>query len=336
MSTEKEDMLLPDSYIEVPKSIGKYNVMHTISKGKSSVVVYAVDKKTNENVAIKIFVRNEITKQNMMSYFENELRLSSRFNHPNIVRVLEIIYEEEYIMIVMEYLPNGDLTSLLHRSTKLSIEEMMKITYEILLGLDYLHKRGISHRNLSPDNVLFDKFNTPKLIDFGLSKENSSIVHTMCGTPRYIAPEVILSRNYDGRKADIWSFGVLLHLLVCGTLPWSNSSEAQYVKAIQDSKLQINIEPKGIMGSLITKSLVIDPLLRASSEELLSCLDMKNHKKIIMARFVSERRTSSGSILPKLNLSNGIPCFSRSRLIHDKVIGKLPQNIKQPKNLRDV
>lgn len=335
MTAENDPFLLPDR-IQIPNTIGRFKVSHTLHKGKSSVVVFAKDEKVNECVAIKLVKRDEVVKQNMLPYFENELRLSSRFDHPNIVKVHDILYTDDYIMIVMDYLPNGDLRQLLSKNTLLPFDDQLRIIYEILQGLDYLHKRGISHRNISPENILFDKNMTPKLIDFGWSKENSASMHTMCGTPLFIAPEIVLSKNYDGRKADIWSFGVLTHLIASGNFPWNDISEAQYLKIIQEENVEINIEPKGIIGTLIKKALTIDPNQRSTAEALLATLGTTNNsKKIVMSKVQNQKRTASGSFLPRLNVVPPSPVFMRSRLIHDKVVCKIP-HCSRSKNHRDV
>ncbi|KAI5510762.1 protein kinase protein, partial [Trichomonas vaginalis G3] len=178
-------------HIRIPSSVGRYKILRQIGKGGFAVVVQAVDTKTNQFVAIKIVSRQEIQRQNNMIYLENELRLCSRFDHPSIVKVFDIIYEEDIIMIVMEYFQNGDLQSLISHGIRLSFEECIRISYQILEGLTYLHKRGISHRDIKPENILFDDAYNPKLVDFGLAKENSDALSTYCGTAWYIAPEIV-------------------------------------------------------------------------------------------------------------------------------------------------
>ena len=204
------------NHIRIPSSVGRYRILRQIGKGGFAVVVQAVDTKTNQFVAIKIVSRQEIQRQNNMIYLENELRLCSRFDHPSIVKVFDIIYEEDIIMIVMEYFHNGDLQSLISQGILLSFDECVRISYKILDALAYLHKRGICHRDIKPGNILFDDSFNPKLIDFGLAKENADVLSTYCGTLWYIAPEIVKNSEYDGRKADIWAFGVTLHLLSTG------------------------------------------------------------------------------------------------------------------------
>ncbi|EAX91244.1 CAMK family protein kinase [Trichomonas vaginalis G3] len=252
------------SKITIPNYIGHYKVIKTIGKGGFAVVVLAIDTRNQQKVAIKIIDRKEVEKQELLTYLENELRLSARFDHPNIVKVYDILYDPERIMIIMEYVPNGDLQTLIFRGISFTLEEQLNICYEILQALQYLHHRGISHRDLKPENILFDLKFHPKIIDFGLSKEKCEKLHTYCGTTLYMAPEVILCDTYDGSKADVWAFGVTAHILAAQAFPWGLKSEAQYLKCIQMQDISIDVIPKGIIGLIISKSLIFDPAQRAN------------------------------------------------------------------------
>ncbi|EAX89733.1 CAMK family protein kinase [Trichomonas vaginalis G3] len=205
------------SRIRIPSHIGKYTITKLIGKGGFAVVVLAVNDQTHQQVAIKICDRVQIQENNILAYLEAELRLSMRFNHPNIAKTYEVIYEPDIILIVMEYFPNGDLQSLLTHGVKFTTQEQIKIAIGVLNGLNYLHQRGISHRDIKPENIVFDEKLNPKIIDFGLSKEDSSNLYTFCGTPYYVAPEMITSHSYNGMKADIWAFGITLHCLATGS-----------------------------------------------------------------------------------------------------------------------
>lgn len=288
--------------VRVPDVIGKYRVVRTIGKGGFAVVVLGVNPKTEKQVAIKIIFREEVTKRNLMQYLENELRLSTRFDHPNVCKVLDVIYEEDIIMVVMEYFKNGDLQSMLSNGVNFTYEQKCKISFDILQGINYLHKRGISHRDIKPENVLLDDDFTPKLIDFGLAKENGTSLHTYCGTPFYMAPEVIISDTYDGIKADIWAFGVTVHVLSTGKFPWYVKNDVQLIRELQANKLELIIEPTGVLGTLISKCLVFDSKKRSSSSDLLTLLENYDYQPIqVIHKSLFTKKTSTDLILPHLS-----------------------------------
>lgn len=295
------------SSIIVPKFIGKYKVIKTLGKGGFAVVVLAEDIKTGENVAIKIVDRKEIANHKMLLFLENELRLSQRFHHPNIVEVYDIIYQENVINIVMEYLHNGDLQSLLERGMCFAEDEQIIIAYKILDAMHYLHQRGISHRDIKPENILFDSQLNPKLIDFGLSRENASALSTFCGTAFYMAPELVNCDVYDGRKSDIWAFGITAHVLAAQRFPWTRRSEVQMIKDLQENKLELIIEDVGLMTDIIKKCLVMNPKERMSTLELMGYIEQKAKLPINVSKSdaplpkIHERSTYQGPSLPKLH-----------------------------------
>lgn len=299
--------------IVIPNKIGKYQVQKIIGKGGFAVVVLAIDPKTKTNYAIKIVSREELVKQNLLFYFENELRLCSRFNHPSIVKVHEIIYGEESIMIVMDYLPNGDIQSILAKGIRFSYEEQFRVATQILEALQYLHQRGISHRDIKPENILFDSNMDAKLIDFGLSKENASSLHTYCGTPFYMAPELISNDTYDGKKADIWAFGIVMHIMSTGHFPWTPRSEVQLLKELSSKSIELEIEPMGTIGLLIKNSLVFDHNKRATADELLAEINKNLTRKACMSKISYQPRKNYEAVLPKLTIRNSSTNFTKIR-----------------------
>lgn len=318
---------LPPSYpneedmdFDIPTKIGRYKVEKIVGRGGYAIVVKAIHEQTKEVRAIKILNREEISKSNTLAYVENELRLCSKINHPNIVKVYDIIFQEDLIMIIMEYLPNGDLQSPVEKGIKFTIERQIQVAYEILKALNYLHSRGISPRDVKPQNILFDECMTPKLIDFGLSKENPSHLHTYCGTPLYMAPEVIEGKEYDGRKSDIWTYGVTIHVLATFQFPWNVKNDAALIKSIQKHALELNIEPQGVIGELIRKTLIFDPAKRPTSEELLQFLETKRPVKPSSQSVNFDKRFVIEQFLPRLHLRQKQKFYVRERKIGIKPI----------------
>ena len=314
---------LPSCGIRIPPIIGNYHVTKIIGRGGFAVVVLAYDPKTLQKVAIKIIDREQTTKQDIVSFLESELRLCIRFNHPNIIKVHDIIYEKDIIMIIMDYLKNGDLQSLLNRGIHFTVEEQVRITQQILEGLQYLHQRGIAHHDIKPENILFDAEMNPKLIDFGLSMENSKESHAYCGTPLYMSPEIVNTSTYDGMKSDIWALGVTLHLMSTGHYPWDERTSQQHLKDIEHNRLQLFVEARGIIGSVIKNCLVFEAKDRASVSDLLKIIDAYNNKKTVINKANSQSKPLTGLInssLPRLVPRNNTPLFTKSRVPQNKFI----------------
>ncbi|EAY04111.1 CAMK family protein kinase [Trichomonas vaginalis G3] len=210
----------------------------------------------------------------------------------------------------MEYMLNGDLQSMLEADVHFTFEEQLRFAFHILQALYYLHSRGISHRDLKPENILFDQNFNPKIADFGLSRENSSNLCTFCGSPAFMAPEVIQETEYDGRKADMWAFGVTLNILVSRRYPWKNiSNEMQFIHAIKHNKLEIEIDQHAIIGDLLTNSLVIDPNARATSSYLLDLIANRQKNKCFISKLDFQRKEYQGQFLPPLYIKNNMSSF---------------------------
>lgn len=303
---------------QIPDEISKYKVIQVLGNGGFGYVVLAQDQKTQDYAAIKIIKREEVLKENRMRYLENELRLSQRFNHPNIVQVLDIIYEKDVIYIVMEYLSNGSLQLLLTKGYRFSFEEQMRISCGILQAIHYLHQQGISHRDIKPENILFDDDMNPKLIDFGLSKENSSSLRTYCGTPFFIAPEVIVSDKYDGRKADLWAYGVTMHIMATGHFPYQVKSETQLIRDIERNQLDMYIEPKGTIGFLIENTLQIDASKRLTTAQLLRFLEEQPMSQSYVGK--SAQRAGKEASLPHLQTKMNYRGVIKNRLQSERTI----------------
>lgn len=304
--------------IQIPEHINGYKVLKVIGKGGYAVVVLASEVKTGKRYAIKIINRHEIIKSKMFLYLENEIRLSSRFDHPNIVKVYNIIYEEDIIMIIMDYCPSGDLESFLTQGFRFTIEEQLKIAYQILDALNYLHKRGISHRDIKPGNILFDENMNAKLIDFGMSKEKSSSMKTLCGTPFFMAPETVTSKSYDGCKADIWSFGVTLHVLSAFCYPFAAETPNKFVHDVKKNQLDFRIVSPGLIGTIVKYALTLEPKERPTAEDLMNFIQKGSEKFILNSRSdLAQIITRPNSSLPRLSY---IKHIANDRIIVDNAV----------------
>ncbi|RLN21763.1 hypothetical protein C2845_PM07G23670 [Panicum miliaceum] len=155
-----------------------------------------------------------------------------RVHHPNVVRLHEVMATRSRIYFVMEYAAGGELFDRLAQSTRLPEPVARRYFQQLIRAIEFCHSRGVYHRDLKPENLLLDARGDLKISNFGLSAlqdagarlRGDGLLHTACGTPAYVAPEVLLKCGYDGAKADIWSCGVILFVLLVGYLPFNDTS----------------------------------------------------------------------------------------------------------------
>nr|XP_048333706.1 CBL-interacting serine/threonine-protein kinase 21 isoform X2 [Ziziphus jujuba var. spinosa] len=221
-------------------SIGKYRLGRTIGEGTFAKVKLAVDTTNGQYVAIKIIDKHMVMESNLRSQVQREIRTMKLLHHPNIVRITEVIGTKTKIYIVMEYVSGGQLSDKLSYAKSLSEAEARKVFQQLIDAVDYCHNKGVYHRDLKPENLLLDSKGNVKVSDFGLSAlhKPGNLLSTACGSPSYVAPELLLSKGYDGAAADIWSCGVILFELLSGYLPFDDRNLINlYKKEIKDTKV---------------------------------------------------------------------------------------------------
>ena len=257
--------------IEIPERFGPYKTVRVLGRGAFGAVVKAIDQRCDAYVAAKIVDRNQLIELDVFKHFEHETRILSSINHPNIVRIREIIYLEKYIIIIMDMCKCGDLFDHLSRNYKVSVADAYHILIQLVSALAYLHKRGIAHRDIKPENVVFDMNLSAKLIDFGVCCQTHSLASSFVGTDFFIAPEIISQPKYDPKKADIYSLGVTAFLMVTGFIPFRTTRE--YNAFVKTGKLpgieEIESEP---LKNIILNMMSFNPERRPSASELLDTL----------------------------------------------------------------
>ncbi|KNA08776.1 hypothetical protein SOVF_159670 [Spinacia oleracea] len=206
----------------ITKNVGNYQLGRTIGEGTFAKVKLAKNITNNQIVAVKIIDKQMVLSNNLMSQVQREIRTMKLLNHPNIVRIHEVIGSKTKIYIVMEYAAGGQLSDKLTYMEKLSEEDARKYFQQLVDAVDYCHSRGVYHRDLKPENLLLDNQGNLKVSDFGLSalQKPGSLLSTACGSPSYVAPEVLNKKTYDGAAADVWACGVILFELCAGYLPF--------------------------------------------------------------------------------------------------------------------
>ncbi|XP_052182685.1 CBL-interacting serine/threonine-protein kinase 23-like isoform X2 [Diospyros lotus] len=217
--------------------VGKYELGRTLGEGTFAKVKFARNTESGENVAIKILDKEKVLKHKMIGQIKREISTMKLIRHPNVIRMYEVMASKTKIYIVLEFVTGGELFDKIASEGRLKEDEARKYFQQLINAVDYCHSRGVFHRDLKPENLLLDASGVLKVSDFGLSAlpqqvREDGLLHTTCGTPNYVAPEVINNKGYDGAKADLWSCGVILFVLLAGYLPFEDSNLVTLYKKI--------------------------------------------------------------------------------------------------------
>ena len=205
-------------------SLENYTFLKTIGEGTFGKVKLALHKITQEKVAIKILEKKKINSKKDLERIEKEIKYMKILNHPNIVKIYEIIEDENNFYISMEYVPGGELFNYIVKNKRLTENESSFFYSQIIHIIKEIHKHKICHRDLKPENLLLTHNKTIKIIDFGLSNEYEDYLITPCGSPCYASPEVIKGMKYSGLGIDLWASGIVLFSMLCGYLPFDDKN----------------------------------------------------------------------------------------------------------------
>ena len=257
-----------------------YDLKEVIGKGKFGVVNLGIHKKTQQQVAVKIINKDSIKTLEDKELVRIEIGILKLCHHPNVVRLLDHLENEDYIFIVMEYIEGGTLGQYLKKKNfNFSERQASTIMSQIASGVKYLHKYGIVHRDLKPDNIMITQqndFGVIKIMDFGLSKIVST-QETMVdgyGTLSYVAPEVLLRTPYN-KEVDIWSMGVILYYMLCGHLPFKGNKEVIIAEKIVNDDLEFNDEEWEVRSKRVKE--LINSCLKKEPKERITIDEFLNH-----------------------------------------------------------
>jgi len=245
-----------------------------LGQGYFAVVKVGKDLKTQEEVAIKFVKKSLVEREETLA---NEIDILASVDHPNVVGLRAIFDTEEILFIVMDLMKGGELYEEIVKRKSFSEKDASSIMQQLFSALEYLHAKGIVHRDLKLENLLLVKDNDPnltlKLADFGLSKlYQGKALQTACGTPFYVAPDILLGDGY-GPGVDMWACGILLYVLLSGRLPFAADSDADLFKLIMVGDLvwkspqfdTVSAEAK----DLISKLIVVEPEQRWTATQAL-------------------------------------------------------------------
>ncbi|NP_001234210.1 calcineurin B-like interacting protein kinase isoform X1 [Solanum lycopersicum] len=245
---------------KVKRKLGKYEVGRTIGEGTFAKVKFARNTETGENVAIKVLAKSTILKHRMVEQIKREISIMKIVRHPCIVRLHEVLASQTKIYIVQEFVTGGELFDKIVHLGRLSEDEARRYFQELIDAIAHCHSKGVYHRDLKPENLLLDFQGNLKISDFGLSalpQQGVELLYTTCGTPNYVAPEVLGNRGYDGAAADVWSCGIILYVLMAGYLPFDETDLPTLYTKIKAAEFSCPFWFSPGATSLIQK--IIDP-----------------------------------------------------------------------------
>ncbi|XP_032145184.1 serine/threonine-protein kinase MARK1 isoform X9 [Sapajus apella] len=250
--------------------IGNYRLQKTIGKGNFAKVKLARHVLTGREVAVKIIDKTQLNPTSLQKLFR-EVRIMKILNHPNIVKLFEVIETEKTLYLVMEYASGGEVFDYLVAHGRMKEKEARAKFRQIVSAVQYCHQKCIVHRDLKAENLLLDGDMNIKIADFGFSNEFTvgNKLDTFCGSPPYAAPELFQGKKYDGPEVDVWSLGVILYTLVSGSLPFDGQNLKELRERVLRGKYRIPFYMSTDCENLLKKLLVLNPIKRGSLEQIM-------------------------------------------------------------------
>ncbi|CAL9771424.1 unnamed protein product [Musa acuminata subsp. burmannicoides] len=252
---------------------GRYELGRVLGHGTFAKVYAARDLRTGASVAMKVVAKEKVLRAGMAEQVKREIAVMRVVRHPNIVELHEVMATRSRIFFAMELVRGGELFARIARTGRLREDAARRYFRQLVYAVDFCHGRGVYHRDLKPENLLLDDAGDLKVADFGLSALSDharadGLLHTACGTPAYVAPEVIGKRGYDGAKADLWSCGVILFVLLAGYLPFQDDNLVTMYRKIHRGDFRCPPWFSSDARRLVTKLLDPNPSTRITVAKL--------------------------------------------------------------------
>lgn len=250
--------------------VGQFILGKNLGIGAFGKVKLAVHAVTGHKVAVKILNKAKIKQLGMEEKVQREINILHLCTHPHIIRLYEVVDTPTDIFLVNEYVSGGELFDYIVSKGRLSADEARNFFHQIVSGVEYCHFQKIVHRDLKPENLLLDAKHNIKIADFGLSNlmRDGDFLRTSCGSPNYAAPEVISGHLYAGPEVDVWSCGVILYALLCGSLPFDDESIPNLFKKIKSGMYSLPTHLSQLARNLIPRMLEVDPMKRITIPEI--------------------------------------------------------------------
>uniref|UniRef100_A0A8C1XYQ8 Si:ch211-255p10.4 n=1 Tax=Cyprinus carpio TaxID=7962 RepID=A0A8C1XYQ8_CYPCA len=266
--------------------VGPYRLEKTLGKGQTGLVKLGIHCITGQKVAIKIVNREKLSESVLMKV-EREIAILKLIEHPHVLKLHDVYENNKYLYLVLEHVSGGELFDYLVKKGRLTPKEARKFFRQIISALDFCHSHSICHRDLKPENLLLDERNNIRIADFGMAslQVGDSMLETSCGSPHYACPEVIRGEKYDGRRADVWSCGVILFALLVGALPFDHDNLRQLLEKVKSGVFHMPhfIPPE--CQALLRGMIEVNPEKRLKF--ICPCLELPPPRRVSMGRIMS-------------------------------------------------
>lgn len=281
-----------------------YELGRLLGAGAFAKVYYARHTRSGLPVAVKIISLPKSLRRGLSpAHLRREIAAMRRLRHPHIVRLIEVLASRSAVYLVLELARGGELFARLSARGRLPEPLARRLFHQLLSAVAFCHSRGVFHRDLKPENLLLDEWNNIKLSDFGLSAvrtfDGEALFHTLCGTPAYVAPEILMKKGYDGAKVDVWSCGVILFVMNAGFLPFNDPNLMAMYRKIYRGEFRCPRWTSGELRRLIGRMLDTDPATRITVEGIMEDpwfrkgLDEERMRRLMRFREDVEERIGS-------------------------------------------
>ncbi|KIW22952.1 uncharacterized protein PV07_11193 [Cladophialophora immunda] len=284
----------PPSITEPGSSPETYIMGKKLGKGGFAVCFEGKSKTTFEVFALKV-VKAKVEQKKMMEKFRTELQIHAKMHHPNIVEFLRAFTIDEHTYVVLQMCPNGSLTEMVKARSCLSLPEVRRYMIQICGGVKYMHKRSVIHRDLKMGNIFLDARMNIKIGDFGLAAvmaDEHDRRTTLCGTPNYIAPEILSksgNRGHDN-KVDTWAIGVICYAMLMGTPPFQSKTQQEIYTKLRTLEYEWRIDSKNYIP-------------QQAKDFVASCLNLNSAERPEMDELVEHDFFTMGAIADELDTS---------------------------------
>jgi calcium/calmodulin-dependent protein kinase I len=299
--------------------IGKWKLGKELGSGHFAKVRLGEHIETKAKCAVKVIKKPQGAKKQLV---ENEVDILKAVKHPYIVQCYDVEETESKVYLFMELMSGGELFDRIVDKGHFTEKDAIDVSIKLIDSIKYLHSLGIAHRDLKPENMLMtDKGDDAevKITDFGLSKffdEQSAVMKTSCGTPGYIAPEVLKMKGYD-KQCDVWSLGVIIYILLCGFPPFYADNDAQLYEKIKKGQYEF-LRPywdpiSDNAKALIRRMLTVDPKERITCDEALQHPWLKERAVEVNAEISTVAELSKTRLLKMKKMAQAVIAVERMR-----------------------